>query len=157
MYSCWMLCLQGLWQNSHGDGESSLTTSGSLKIDLCLVLTECLSRRILRLITPAVDLIHSEIVSTSTSSFFAHPLAYSSPCSHASMIIQKLWCHEYETGSLYFGPLTQKISQFYITYYIDITCHYMATWSVQKLWIRSVARLGILGKIWKSSCCKLVL
>ena len=51
--------------------ESSLTTSGSLKMDLCLVLTECLSRRILRFRTSAVDLIHSERVSTSTSSFFA--------------------------------------------------------------------------------------
>ena len=30
--------------------ESSLTTSGSLKMDSCLVLTECLSRRILHII-----------------------------------------------------------------------------------------------------------
>ena len=52
--------------------------------------------------TSAIDLIHSERVSTSTSSFFAHRLAY---CSHASMLMPKFWCHEYKTGSLYFGPL----------------------------------------------------
>ena len=39
--------------------ESSVTTSGSLKMDSCLVLTECLSRRILRLSTSPIDLIHS--------------------------------------------------------------------------------------------------
>ena len=55
-------------------------------MDSCLVLTECFSRRILRLRTSAIDLIHSERVSTSTSSFFAHRLAYSS---HASMIMLK--------------------------------------------------------------------
>ena len=48
-----------------------------------------------------------------------------------------------------FWALAQKISQFYITYYIEITCHYMATWSVQKLWIRAVARWEILGKTLK--------
>ena len=46
-----------------------------------------------------------------------------------------------------FWDLAQKISQLYITYYIYITCHYMATWSVHKLWIRAVARGEILGKI----------
>ena len=70
--------------------ESSVTTSGSLKMDSCLVLTECLSRRILRLSTSPIDLIHSERVSSSTSSFFAHRLAYAS---HASMIMSKFWCH----------------------------------------------------------------
>ena len=83
--------------------------SGSLKMDSCLVLTECLSRRILRFRTSAIDLIHSERVSTSTSSFFAHRLAYSS---HASMIMSKFWCHEYETGSLYFGPLLKRSLSF---------------------------------------------
>ena len=83
--------------------------SGSLKTDSCLVLTECISRRILRLRTPAIDLIHSERVSTSTSSFFAHHLAYTS---HASMIMPKFWCHEYETGSLYFGPLLKRSLSF---------------------------------------------
>ena len=48
-----------------------------------------------------------------------------------------------------FWALAQKISQFYITYNIEITCHYMATWSVQKLWIRAVARWEILGKTLK--------
>ena len=42
------------------------------KMDSCLVLTECLSRRILRLSTSPIDLIHSERVSSSTFSFFAH-------------------------------------------------------------------------------------
>ena len=146
MYSCWMLCLRGLWQNSHGDGKVLWQHQGSLKMDSCLVLTECLSRRILRFRTSAIDLIHSERVSTSTSSFFAHRLAYSS---HASIIMSKFWCHEYETGSLYFGPLAQKISQFYITYHIEITCHYMATWSVKKFWIRAVARRRIMWKTLK--------
>ena len=50
-------------------------------------------------------LTHSERVSTSTSSFLAHRLAYSS---HASMMILKFWCHENETGSLYFGPLCKR-------------------------------------------------
>ena len=103
-----MLCLRGLTKFSWRL-ERSLTTSGSLKMDSCLVLTECLSRRILRFRTSAIDLIHSERVSTSTSSFFAHRLAYSS---HASMIMPKCWCHEYETGSLYFGPLLKRSLSF---------------------------------------------
>ena len=45
--------------------ESSLTTSGSQKMDSCLVLTERLIRRILRLRTSAIDSTHSERVSTS--------------------------------------------------------------------------------------------
>ena len=85
--------------------ESSVTTSGSLKMDSCLVLTECLRRRILRFSTSPIDLIHSKRVSSSTSSFFAHRLAYAS---QSSMIISKLWCHENETGSLYFGPLRRR-------------------------------------------------
>ena len=89
--------------------ESSLATSGSLKMDSCLVLTECFSRRILRFRTSAIDLIHSERVSTSTSSFFSNRLAYSS---HASMIIPKFWCHEYETDSLYFGSLLNRSLRF---------------------------------------------
>ena len=55
-----------------------------------------------------------------------------------------------------FWALAEKISQFYITYYIEITCHYMATWSVHKLWIRAVARWEILGKTlkveWLQTC-----
>ena len=89
--------------------ESSLISSGSRKTDSCLVLTECFSSRILRFRTPAIDLIHSERVSTSTSSFFAHRLAYSS---HASIIMPKFWCHEYETGSLYFGRLLKRSFSF---------------------------------------------
>ena len=54
--------------------ECCPTIPGSMKIDLCLVLTECLSRRIVRFRTSAI---HSERVSNSTSSFFAHRLVYS--------------------------------------------------------------------------------
>ena len=60
--------------------------------------------------TSAIDLTHSKRVSTSTSSFLAHRLAYSS---HASMMILKLWCHENETGSLYFGPLHKTSFSFW--------------------------------------------
>ena len=70
-----------------------------------LVLTECFSRRILRFTTSPIDLINSERVSSSTSSFLANCLAYAS---HASMIISKFWCHENETGSLNFGPLRKR-------------------------------------------------
>ena len=66
-------------------------------MDSDLVLTECFSRRILRFTTSPINLIHSERVSNSTSSFLAHCLAYGS---HVSMIISKFWCHENETGSL---------------------------------------------------------
>ena len=79
------------------------------EMDSCLVLTECFSRRILRLRTLAIDLIHSERVSTSTSSFLFHRLVYSS---HASMIMPKFWWYEYETCSLYFGPLLKKSLSF---------------------------------------------
>ena len=68
-----------------------------------LVLTECLSRRILRLTTSPIDLINSERASSSTSSFLAHCLAYTS---HASMIISKFLCHKNETGSLNFERTT---------------------------------------------------
>ena len=74
-------------------------------MDSDLVLTECLSRRILRLTASPFDFIHSERVSSSTSSFLAHCQAYTS---HASMKISKFWCHENETGSLNFGPLRKR-------------------------------------------------
>ena len=91
--------------------EGSLTTSGSQKMDSCLVLTESLSRGIQRFRTSAIDLTHSERVSTSISFFLAHRLAYSS---HASMMILKFWCHENETGSLYFGPLRKTSFSFWL-------------------------------------------
>ena len=69
------------------------------------MLTECFSRRILRFTTSLIDLIQSERVSSSTSSFLAHCLAYAS---HASMIISKFWCHKNETGSLNFRPLRKR-------------------------------------------------
>ena len=58
-------------------------------MDSCLVLTKCFSRRVLRLRTSAIDLIHSERVSTSTSSSFDYRMAYSS---HVPMIMPKFWC-----------------------------------------------------------------
>ena len=75
------------------------------KMDSCMVLTECFSRRILSFRTSAINLIHSERVSAATSSVFAHRPAYSS---HASMIMPKFWYHKYETSSLYFGPLLKR-------------------------------------------------
>ena len=59
--------------------------------------------------TSPIDLIYSERVSSSTSSFLVHCLTYTS---HASMIISKLWCHENETGSLKFGPLRKRSRSF---------------------------------------------
>ena len=44
---------------------NSLTTKGSQKMDSCLVLTECLSRRILRFRTPPIELTNSESVERS--------------------------------------------------------------------------------------------
>ena len=63
--------------------------------------TEYLSRRNLRFSISPIDLIYSERVSSSVSSFFIHRLAFAS---HASMMMSKFWCHENETGYLYFGP-----------------------------------------------------
>ena len=68
--------------------------------------TESLSRRILRLSISLIDLIYSERVSSSVSSFFVHRLAY---VSHASMKMSKCWCHENETGSLYFMPVVSGL------------------------------------------------
>ena len=151
-----MLCQQGICQNSHGDGKILWQHQGHWKWTcVYMVLTECFSRRILRLRTSALDVIHPERVSTSTFSFFAHRLAYSS---HASMIMSNVLVSCLWDRFPVFWAVAQKISQFYITYYIEITCHYKATWSVQKLWIRAVARWGILGlRRWKSSCCNVAL
>ena len=96
--------------------ESFLTTSSSLKIDSCLESTERFSRRIVRFIRSAIDLIHSERVSTSTSSLFAYRLANSS---HASMMMPKFWCHEYETGFVYFGLCFKDLSVKYYVLYGD--------------------------------------
>ena len=84
------------------------------KMDSDLVLTECFNCRILRFTTSPIDLIHSKRVSSSTSSFLAHCLAYAS---HASMIISKFWCHENEIGSLNFGHLRKCERDFYYDVY----------------------------------------
>ena len=63
----------------------------------------------------AIVLILSERVSSLTSSFLSHPLAYSS---HAYRIMPKFCCDENETtGSLYIGAFAQKIFVF-----IWVTC-----------------------------------
>ena len=91
-------------------GESSLTTSGSQKMDSYPTGTECSSRWILRFRTSATDLIHLERASTSASSFLAHRLVY-------SMIIPKFCCHEQETDFLYFGPLFRNLLFVYYVRY----------------------------------------
>ena len=68
-------------------------------------------------------------MSSSTSSFLAHCLAYAS---HASIISSKFWCHENETGSLNFGPLLKDL-YFFILHDTEISCQYMATWNIQTL------------------------
>ena len=80
------------------------------EMDSCLVFTELLGRQFLRFKTSAIDLTHSERMSTSTSPFLAHRLAYSS---HVSMMMLKLLCHENKTGSLYFGPLRKTSFSFW--------------------------------------------
>ena len=122
--------------------------SDNLRVtETCLMLTERLSRRILRFRTSAIDLTHSERVSTSTSSFLAHRLAYSS---HASMMILKFWCHENETGSLYFGPLCIISFSFWLRTILrspvtlQLHCGYKYTrpcminriWGLKQLWLQ---------------------
>ena len=90
------------YSNTTGVVSRSLTLWELPKMDSCLVMTEYLRRRILRLSTSRIDLINSERGSSSTSSFLAQRLVCASL---PSMIISQFWCHEIETGSLYFGPL----------------------------------------------------
>ena len=71
-----------------------------------------------------IDVIHSETVSSSTSSFLAYCLAYAS---HAPMIISEFWCHENETCSLNFGPLLKRSLIFFFLHDRKIFCHLFAT------------------------------
>ena len=134
--------------------ESSRTTSGSRKMDSDLVLTECFSRRILRFTTSPIDLIHSERVSSWTSCFLAHCLAYAS---HASMIISRFWCHENETGSLNFGPLRKRsLSLSFCT----ILRSPVATWphgAYRNSEPGQVQGRGFWERLLKSICCRLLL
>ena len=107
------------------------------KMDSCLVLTEYLSHRILRISISPVDFTHSERVSSSTSSFIAHRLAYAS---HASMIMSKFWCHKNETGSLYFGPLRKRSHSLSFRTLLRSRVTIMTTWSIKKLWARAGTR-----------------
>ena len=104
--------------------------------------------------TSPIDLIHSERVSSSTSSFFAHRLAYAS---HASMIISKFWCHENETGSLYFSPLRKRSR--------SLSFRTILRSSVT-LWPHGAYRnsepehkqgRGFWERLWESICCRRVL
>ena len=126
--------------------KSSLTTPGSLKMDSCLVLTKCCIGQSLRFRKRAIDLIHTERVSTSTSSFICQPSGILSTFTNdnAKVLVPLIW----ELFHV-FWALAQNIFQFSIAYYIMATCHFMATWSVQKLWIGAVARWGIPRKTMK--------
>ena len=122
-------------------------------MDSDLVLTECLSRLILRLTTSTIDLIHSERVLSSTSFFFAHCLAYTS---HASMIILKFWCHENKTGSLTFGPLRKRSLSFSFRAILGSP---VTTWphgAYRNCEPEQVQVRGFLERLLKSICCRLL-
>ena len=94
------------------------------------MLTECWSRRIPCFSTWPIDIIHSERVSSSTSSFFADRLSYAL---HTPMIRSKFWCHKKtrERFSI-FRASAYKVSHFLISYDIEITCHNMVSWNINK-------------------------
>ena len=150
MYNCWMLCLQWLSQNSHGDGKVLWKYQGHWK-------WTCVWWWYIALVVEFYVLVRrrsSERVSTSTSSFFVHRLAYSS---HESMIMPKFWYHKYDTGSLYFGTLIKRSLSLILRTIL---------WSPVTIWPHGAYRNGeseqLQGggsweKPWKSSCCKLAL
>ena len=105
----------------------------------CLVLTNRLSRRILRFRTSAIDLTHSERVLTSTSSFLAHRLTYSS---HASMMILKFWYHENEVPCIS-GPCAKHLSVFGYGRYWD---HLSLYGHMERIEIQNHSR----NKVWDS-------
>ena len=112
------------------------------------------SRRILRFTTSPIDLIHSERVSSSTSSFLADCLAYGS---HASMIISKFWCHENETGSLNFGPLRKRSLRLS---FCTILRSPVTTWphgAYRNSEPGQVQGRGFWERLLKSICCRLLL
>ena len=113
-------------------------------MDPCLVLTECLSRRILRFRTSVIDLIHPEKVSTSTSSFLAHRLAYSS---QVSMIMLKIWYNEYEIDSLYFGPLLKIYFSFIFRTILRSPVTIWPHGAYRNTESKQLHRVGVLGKI----------
>ena len=78
--------------------------------------------------------------------FLCPPSGILFTCIHdnAKVLVPWIW----DSFPVFWAP-AQKSSQFSITYYIEITCHDIATWSIQILWIRAVARWGILGKTLK--------
>ena len=56
-----------------------------------------------------------------------------------------------------FRFFAKKISQFCITFYIEIACHYIATWSERKCESEQLQGGGSLERPWKSRCCNLAL
>ena len=97
---------------------------------------------------------HSERVSSSTSSFLAHCLAY---VSHASMIISKFWCHENETGSLNFGPLRKRSLSFSFCTVLrsPVTTWPHGAYRNSEPW--QVQGRGFWERLLKSICCRLLL
>ena len=97
--------------------------------------------------TSAIDFIHSERGSTSTSSFFVQRLAYSS---HVSMIMPKFLCHLYETGSLFFlGHCSKRFLSFILR---TIVRSLVTTWphgAYRNCESEQLQGRGILGKTFK--------
>ena len=90
-------------------------------MDSCLVLTQWLSRRILRFRTSAIDLIRYKSVSFDVF-FLCPPSGILFTCIHnnAKVLVPSIW-----DSFPVFWAFAQKISQFNITYYIEIACHYI--------------------------------
>ena len=129
--------------------ESFLTTSVWLKMDYCPVLSECFSRRVLRFRTSPIDFRKS----VNFDVFFLCPpsgLLFTCIHDNAKVLVPWIW-----DRFPVFWALAQKISLIYITYYIEITCHY--TWSVQNFWIWAVARWGWWERPWMSSSYQLTI
>ena len=136
--------------------ETSLTASGSRKMDSGLVLTECLSCWILCFSTPLIDLlvIHSEF----SVMLFLGP----SPCirftcvnDNTEVLVPWKW-----NRSPVFPVFGWKILQGFFLYFYTVRDwdhrDYMATWSIQKLRTRAHTRYGFWEIIRKSICCRLV-
>ena len=124
------------------------------KMDSCLLLTVCLSRRILRLWTSVIDFIHSERVWSSTSSFLAQRVVYTL---HAFMIISKFWCHENETGSLYFGHLRKRSRSLSFRTLLRSPVTIWPHGSQRNSEPEQEQDRGFLERLWKSIFCRLVL
>ena len=124
----------------------------AMKRYLFFGVDRALSRLILRFRRSAIDLTHSERVSTSTSSFIAHRLAYSS---QASMMILKFWCHENETGYLYFGLLHNISLNFSLRTILRSPVTIWPHGAYRNSDSQQEQGVGFLERPWKSICCRL--